>query len=146
MVETKDGLEVHGREEGSLLGDITVDMSAFSDQALTLAAIAPFAGGRITINGIGHIRVQECDRINAIVSNLRGLGIEVEEDEDSVTIYPGQPAAGEIETYDDHRVAMSFALTGLRAEGIVIKNPDCCKKTFAEYFDILDGVIMKLMK
>ena len=145
VVETKDGLEVHGREEGSLLGDITVDMSAFSDQALTLAAIAPFAGGRITINGIGHIRVQECDRINAIVSNLRGLGIEVEEDEDSVTIYPGQPAAGEIETYDDHRVAMSFALTGLRAEGIVIKNPDCCKKTFAEYFDILDGIIMKLM-
>ncbi len=144
VVEAGDGLEVHGRDEGSLLGDMTVDMSAFSDQALTLAAIAPFAAGRITINGIGHIRMQECDRINAIVSNLRGLGIEVEEDEDSVTIYPGQPSAGKIETYDDHRVAMSFALTGLRAEGIVIKNPDCCKKTFAEYFDILDGVMAEL--
>lgn len=130
--------------DGALRGGFTVDMSSFSDQALTLAAIAPFADAPITITGIGHIRLQECDRINAIVSNLTALGIKTEEKADEVTIYPGTPTGCEIETYDDHRVAMSFALTGLRTENVVIKNPGCCKKTFAEYFEILEKVLSEL--
>ncbi len=133
-----------GAENGKLKGGFTADMSSFSDQALTLAAIAPFADAPITITGIGHIRLQECDRIHAISYNLDKLGIKTVECEDSVTIYPGKPKSGLIETFDDHRVAMSFALTGLKADGIIIKNPQCCKKTFAEYFDVLETVISQI--
>lgn len=135
------GLVLSGPEEGKLRGGFTVDMSAFSDQALTLAAIAPYADAPIRITGIGHIRLQECDRIHAITHNLKKLGIRAEEENDSVTIYPGKPGGGDVETFNDHRVAMSFALTGLRAEGVRILNPSCCRKTFAEYFDVLDRVL-----
>lgn len=143
--EQKDGtVVVTGTSDGRLKGGFAIDMSAFSDQALTLAAIAPFADAPITITGIGHIRLQECDRINAIVKNLTALGIKTEEKENEVTIYPGVPKSREVETYDDHRVAMSFALTGLRAEGVRILNPSCCKKTFAEYFEVLEKVLAEL--
>lgn len=135
---------VTGPQGGKLKGGFNVDMSAFSDQALTLAAIAPYADAPVTITGIGHIRLQECDRIKAIVNNLRALGIRAEERTDEVTIYPGIPQGGEIETYDDHRVAMSFALTGLRTGGVRIFNPSCCKKTFAEYFEVLERVLEQL--
>ena len=144
------GCEVIGEEErivkgnSHLKGGFTVDMSAFSDQALTLAAIAPFADAPITIEGIGHIRMQECDRIKAITTNLRALGIKVDEKEDAVTIYPGAISGGEIETYEDHIVAMSFARTGLRVEGIKIIDPKCCSKTFAEYFEVLEEVLYQL--
>lgn len=144
---TKDNygsITVIGAENGKLKGGFTVDMSAFSDQALTLSAIAPFADAPITITGIGHIRLQECDRIKAIVRNLTSLGIKVDEKSDEVTIYPGTPKGCEIETYDDHRVAMSFTLTGSRTKGVRILNPSCCKKTFAEYFEVLERVICEI--
>lgn len=137
---------VIGAKGGRLKGGFAVDMSAFSDQALTLAAIAPFADAPITIKGIGHIRLQECDRIHAMVKNLAALKIRTEERSDEVTIYPGTPVGCEIETYDDHRVAMSFALTGLKTEHVRILNPSCCKKTFAEYFEVLEQVIGKIEK
>lgn len=138
------GLVVAGPADGMLKGGFILDMSAFSDQALTLAAIAPYADAPVTITGIGHIRLQECDRIQAIVRNLTALGIETEEREDEVTIFPGIPKGCEIETYDDHRVAMAFALTGLRTKGVKILNPSCCKKTFGEYFEVLGQVISSL--
>ena len=137
-------LSVTGPQDGKLKGNFTIDMSAFSDQALTLAAIAPYADGPVTITGIGHIRLQECDRIKAIVENLTALGITVEESEDRVTVTPGEMHGAEIQTYEDHRVAMAFSLCGLRTEGVRILNPECCKKTFAEYFTILDIIIKKL--
>ena len=140
--EKKD-VEVWGGK-AALKGGMTVDMSAFSDQALTLAAIAPFADGPVTITGIGHIRLQECDRIRAIAENLTALGIRVEEGQDWVKIYPGTPTGCEIETFEDHRVAMSFALTGLRTPGVIIRNPGCCKKTFAEYFQVLEKTVETL--
>ena len=118
-------------------------MHDISDQALTLAAIAPFADSPVTICGISHIRGQECDRIEAIIENLRAMGIDVDENNDILTIYPGTPKPAEIETYEDHRVAMSFSVTGLRADGIVIKNPLCCKKTFANFFEELDLFVGK---
>lgn len=138
------GPVVVGPEDGMLKGGFILDMSAFSDQAMTLAAIAPYADAPVTITGIGHIRLQECDRIHAIVRNLTALGIETEEREDEVTIFPGIPKGCEIETYDDHRVAMAFALTGLRVKGVKILNPSCCKKTFGEYFEVLGQVLSKL--
>ena len=140
--DLKEGILVEAPADGIFHG-ITADMSACSDQAITLAAIAPYADSPTTITGIGHIRFQESDRITAIVTELRRMGIRCEETESSITIYPGQPEAALIDTYDDHRMAMGFSLTGLRSAGIVIDNPGCCKKTFEEYFDVLDQVIRR---
>ena len=140
---------MQGAENGhkGLKGNITVDMSAFSDQALTLAALAPFSDGPIKITGISHIRGQECDRISAITENLGRLGIKTEvEEDDSIIIYPGEMHGAELETYDDHRVAMSFALTGVKVPGVKILNPECCKKTFKEYFEVLDKVIQEISR
>jgi 3-phosphoshikimate 1-carboxyvinyltransferase len=126
------------------LNGINVDMSSFSDQALTLAAIAPFADSRVTITGIEHIKLQECDRVNAIIHNLKSLGINAKEEGTGVVIEPGLTNGCVIETYEDHRVAMAFALTGLRTKDVTILNPDCCKKTFKNYFSVLDEVIEQL--
>ncbi len=117
------------------------DLSAFSDQTLTLAAIAPFADSDVVIRNIGHIRLQECDRIEAILHNLNAMGIECEEENGNITIHPGQIRACEIETYEDHRVAMAFSVPGLTCDGIVIRNPACCRKTFENYFDVLEACV-----
>ncbi len=123
---------------------VTVDMSACSDQAITLAAIAPFADCPTTITGIGHIRFQESDRIHAIVSELTKMGIRCEETSSSITIYPGSPAPSHVDTYEDHRMAMGFSLIGLRSPGIIINNPECCGKTFENYFDVLEQCIQTI--
>ena len=117
---------------------ITVDMKDFSDQTMTLAALAPFADSDVRIENIGHIRLQESDRIHAIATELNRLGISCEEEPDAVTIHPGMPKPTVVQTYEDHRMAMAFALVGLRIEGIEISDPMCCRKTFETYFDILD--------
>ena len=135
-VDTPDGIILSPPAEQSFHG-ITVDMSACSDQAITLAAIAPFADSPTTITGIGHIRFQESDRIHAIVTELTKMGIRCEETTSGITIYPGQPRPSTVETYDDHRMAMGFSLIGLRSDDIVIDNPLCCRKTFEGYFDVL---------
>ena len=122
----------------------TVDMSAFSDQTLTLAAIAPYLAKPTHITGVKHIRGQECDRIKAIICNLKAMRVRCEEFEDGVKIYPSQPQPATVKTFGDHRVAMSFALTGLRADGIVIENAEVCSKTFKNYFTVLDGVCAQL--
>ena len=116
-------------------------MSACSDQAITLAAAAVFADTPTTITGIGHIRYQESNRLEAIVTELTRAGIRCESTEDSVTVYPGAVRPALIHTYEDHRMAMGFSLLGLRAEGIVIDDPLCCKKTFENYFEVLDRVV-----
>lgn len=133
-------LYLQGPESGALKG-IDVDLSDFSDQTLTLAAIAPYANAPVTVRNVGHIRGQECDRIQAIETNLTRMKVRCDVTEDGFTIYPSKPQPTVVETYDDHRVAMAFALTGLRAEGIVITNPHCCKKTFENYFEVLDKVL-----
>lgn len=138
--DLEEGILVTPPEEGIFHG-VAADMSSCSDQAITLAAIAPYADSPTVITGIGHIRLQESDRITAMVTELRKMGIRCEETESSITIYPGHPRKALIETYDDHRMAMGFSLTGLRSDGIVIDNPDCCKKTFEDYFDVLEKVI-----
>ena len=121
-----------------------IDMSAYSDQALTLAAIAPYLKNPTEICGVAHIRKQECDRINAIVTNLTAMGIKCEERGDGVKIYPASPKPAKIKTFGDHRVAMSFALSGLRADGIVIEDAEVCSKTFKEYFEVLEEVISEV--
>ncbi len=145
LKEEADGIILYPPKDGIYHG-VDVDMSACSDQAITLATIAPFADAPTTIRGIGHIRFQECDRMNAIVTELRKMGISCEETDTSITIYPGKPQPCVVDTYDDHRMAMGFALVGLRAEGIVIDNPGCCKKTFENYFEVLEECIQKIDK
>lgn len=149
-------IQVNGIMSRSMQGDIKfinllkdfdggkADMSAFSDQALTLAAIAPYFSKPTEICGVAHIRKQECDRIRAIAENLTAMGVKCEERSDGVKIYPSAPKPAHINTFGDHRVAMSFALTGLRADGIVIDNAEVCSKTFKDYFGVLDGVIEKI--
>lgn len=141
--DTSQGILLKPPADGIFHG-ITADMSACSDQAITLAAIAPFADSPTTITGIGHIRYQESDRIAAIVTELSKMGIRCEEHKDSITIHPGRPSPSTVETYDDHRMAMGFSLTGLRSPGIVIDNPDCCRKTFEDYFEVLEDVIKRM--
>lgn len=143
LVNRPEGVLLLPPEDGVYHG-VTADMSAFSDQAITLAALAPFADGPTTINGIGHIRCQESDRVKAIVTELGKMGIRCTEDADSITVYPGAPCPSTVETYDDHRMAMGFSLIGLKSDGIVIHDPGCCRKTFENYFDVLDGVIADL--
>ena len=122
-----------------------VDMSAFSDQALTLAAVAPYLKNPTEICGVKHIRGQECDRIAAIVHNLSAMGVKCEEREDGVKIYPCAPHGAEIETFGDHRVAMAFSLCGLMTDGVVIRNSEVCSKTFKEYFETLDNLIARII-
>ena len=141
--ETEAGIVLWPPQDGVLKG-VDVNMSACSDQAITLAAIAPFAVSPTTIRGIGHIRHQESDRMNAIVTELSRLGILCRDTEHNLTIYPGTPKAAQIETYEDHRMAMGFSLIGLRVPGIVIDNPGCCSKTFENYFEVLDETIDRL--
>lgn len=124
----------------------SVDMSAYSDQALTLAAIAPYLEKPTHIYGISHTRKQECDRINAICANLSAMGVRCEEHSDGVKIYPSQPKPAKINTFGDHRVAMAFALTGLRADGIEIENAEVVSKTFTDYFSVLDKLISDFTK
>jgi len=137
--DTAEGIVVFPPSSGEYNG-INIDMHAFSDQAITLAALAPFANSPTTITGIGHIRLQESDRLSAISTELGKMGIKTEEGDDYITIYPGTPKPSSVCTYDDHRMAMGFSLIGLRSEGIEILDPLCCRKTFENYFDILEEV------
>jgi 3-phosphoshikimate 1-carboxyvinyltransferase len=129
-----DGIEVMGPDQ---LKGVDLDMKAISDTSLTVAAIAPFANSKVVIRNIEHTRYQETDRIHAMVTELRKLGVPVVEHLDGVEISPAKIRPAEIDTYGDHRVAMSFSLIGLKVPGIRIKNPDCVSKTFPDFFDVL---------
>jgi 3-phosphoshikimate 1-carboxyvinyltransferase len=117
---------------------VDVDMRDISDTAQTLAAIAPFAAGPTTIRNIGHIRLKETERIAAMATELRRLGQGVEEFPDGLRINPAPVTPAAVATYDDHRMAMSFGLVGLRAPGIRILDAGCVAKTFPDYFARLD--------
>ena len=125
---------------GGPLHGIDVDMNAISDTVQTLAAVAVFAQGPTRVTGVGHIRHKETDRIGALATELRKLGAVVEEEHDGLTIAPATLRPTEIDTYDDHRMAMSLALVGLRQPGIVIRDPGCTAKTYPEFFDDLKKV------
>jgi 3-phosphoshikimate 1-carboxyvinyltransferase len=105
-----------------------------------LAVVAPFADGPTTITGIGFIRHKETDRIGAVVTELQRCGIDAEELPDGLRIHPGSPSPATVQTYDDHRMAMSFALLGLAAPGIRIADPGCVAKTFPGYWDALEAL------
>ncbi len=131
-------ITVHGPER---LHAVDVDMNAISDTMPTLAAIAPLADGPVTIRNVEHVRHKETDRIHAVVTELRRMGIEVEETQDGLTVQPGSPRPATIQTYDDHRMAMSFAILGCTRPGIVIDDPGCVAKTFPDFFERLERAV-----
>lgn len=148
--DTPEGVQVNGRTtEGNGLIEypgITVNMNDFSDQTMTMAVAAAFAKTPSRIEGVGHIRFQESNRIAAIVTELGRLGIGCKERSDGLEIYPAAVQPGRVCTYDDHRMAMAFALIGLRVPGIVIENPGCCAKTFENYFELLEEIAEEYKK
>lgn len=128
-------IQVTGPSE---LRGIDVDMRDIPDTAQTLAAIAPFAASPTRIRGIASARLKETDRVHAACTELARLGVSVDEHADGMTIHPCaamRPAV--IQTYNDHRMAMSFSLIGLRFDGVTIENPACVSKTFPNYFEVL---------
>jgi 3-phosphoshikimate 1-carboxyvinyltransferase len=130
------GITVHGRP----LRGIDVDMNDISDTVMTLAAVACFADGPTTIRNVGHIRHKESDRLAALSTELRRLGAGMEERPDGLTIMPAPLHGAAIETYNDHRMAMSLALVGLRVPGVVIKDPGCVAKTYPGFFADLEDL------
>jgi 3-phosphoshikimate 1-carboxyvinyltransferase len=135
LVFGKDFLTITGPDH---LEGIDIDLNSMPDTAQTLAVTALFANGPTTIRGIGNLRVKETDRLHALATELTKLGAQVQTDDDVLTINPPsrvQPAA--IDTYDDHRMAMSFALVGTRIEDITIRNIECVNKTYPTFFQDL---------
>jgi 3-phosphoshikimate 1-carboxyvinyltransferase len=129
----KDWIEVLGGE----LRGIEKDMNEMPDLVPTLAVTAAFAQGKTVIQNIGHLRLKESDRIHALVVELSKMGIRTEEGEDWLEIEGGKPHGAEIETYDDHRMAMGFAIAGLVVPGVKIKGERCVDKSFPEFWEVL---------
>lgn len=123
--------------EGPATNPVNVDMGDISDTVQTLAAVAMFVEGTTRVSNIAHNRVKETDRIGDLATELRKLGASVEEFEDGLTISPGELQGGEVDTYNDHRMAMSLSLIGLKQPGIVIRDPKCVAKTYPDFFDDL---------
>jgi 3-phosphoshikimate 1-carboxyvinyltransferase len=128
------GITVHGRP----LHGIDTDMNDISDTVMTLAAVACFAEGPTTIRNVAHIRHKETDRIAALATELRKVGAEIQEFDDGLTITPKSLHGASISTYNDHRMAMSMSLIGLKVPGIVIENPGCTAKTYPDFFADLE--------
>ena len=118
----------------------TVDMGDISDTFMTLACVAPLAEEPIRIEGIGHARLKECDRIDAVARNLAACGIRVETGSDWIQVWPGEARPALIECMRDHRIAMSFSVLSLRYPGLRLDDPACVSKTFPDFHDELAGV------
>ncbi len=132
--ECDEGITVHGRP----LRGVDVDMNAISDTVMTLGAVACFADGPTTIRNVAHIRHKETDRIAALATELRKLGAEVEEFPDGLRITPRPLTGCAVDTYNDHRMAMSLALVGLKVPGVVVNDPGCVAKTYPGFWQDLE--------
>lgn len=139
MSESKEGIRLSGVNLKEYNG-VDISMRNFSDQTMTMCALAPFAIEPTLIRNIGHIKYQETNRLQAVLTELKRMGIQCEEvpEADGLRIYPGEIRQATVETYEDHRMAMAFTLIGLKTGKIEIVNPECCRKTFANYFDLIE--------
>jgi 3-phosphoshikimate 1-carboxyvinyltransferase len=123
---------------GKALRGIELDMNPMPDLVPTLGVIAAFARGKTVIHNIGHLRLKESDRIRSLASELARMGVRVEEGEDWLSVEGGEARAAEIDTHNDHRLAMSFAVAGLAVAGIKIKGEGCVAKSFPEFWQTLE--------
>jgi 3-phosphoshikimate 1-carboxyvinyltransferase len=121
-------------------GEKTFDLGAMPDMVPTLAVLAALRPGKTTITGVAHLRVKESDRLAALATELRKTGIDALETADGLVIAGGRPRGAEIETYDDHRIAMSFAVLGLAVPGMVIGNERCVEKSFPRFWEALESL------
>ncbi len=135
-----DGIEVVGTDS---LSGIEVNMRNFSDTFMTLAAIACFANSDTYISGLSHTRGQESDRVDAMAEGLTKLGIYVETTQDSILISPTRSKfkPADVDSHNDHRIAMSLALLGLKYDGVVINNAEAVSKTCPDYFDRMRNLV-----
>ena len=136
LISSPQGLTV----EGGPLQGIHMDMSAMPDLVPTLGVLAAFAEGETVISGVAHLRHKESNRLAAVATELGKMGITAEETPDGLRIIGGTPQGADIETYDDHRIAMSFAVAGLKAKGVVIHNPDCVAKSFPDFWEYFENL------
>ncbi len=135
---SEDGLEISGplsRHE-----DMCFDLGDVPDMVPALAAVSAFRRGKTSMKNIGHLRVKECDRIAALASELNRIGVTVEEKDDEMTVQGPPTQGGEIACFNDHRIAMSFAVVGLSIPGISITDPACVNKSFPDFWNILDSL------
>ncbi len=131
-----DRTTVIGPPEGKRLRGVDVDLNAMPDTVQTLAVVALFAAGPTTIRNVANLRVKETDRLAALARELTKLGAAVDETQSGLTVHPPEgirPAS--IDTYNDHRMAMSFAVAGMACDGLQINDPACCRKTFPDFFE-----------
>jgi 3-phosphoshikimate 1-carboxyvinyltransferase len=117
-----------------------VDMNRLPDGVMTLAVLAALAQGETRIVHVANLRIKESDRLAALVTELRRIGIEAEELSDGIRIQGGEPHGADIETYADHRMAMSFAILGARVPGIRIRTPECVSKSYPTFFEQLQAL------
>ena len=132
----KDGIKVSGKE----LAAITTDMADMPDMVPTLAVVAAFARGTTVIENVAHLRGKESDRLGSVVNELSKMGIEASCSDTGMIITGGNPNGAEIDTYGDHRIAMSFALAGLKIPGICIKDPRCVEKSFPNFWEVFESL------
>jgi 3-phosphoshikimate 1-carboxyvinyltransferase len=125
---------------GGALEAVAVDMGDMPDMVPTLAVVAAFARGTTVITNVAHLRAKECDRLAAVEAELAKMGISAHSTADELHITGGTPHGAEIETYDDHRIAMCFAVAGLRVAGMRIKNPGCVAKSFPDFWEVFGGL------
>jgi len=134
VIEEADGVRVCG---GPLTA-IETDMADMPDLVPTLAVVAAFAVGTTTIRNVAHLKVKESDRLAAVSAELTKMGISARTTDSDLMVTGGNPRGATIETYDDHRMAMSFALAGLKIPGIKILNESCVEKSFPEFWQVLE--------
>ena len=130
-------------DDGRRLRGLSVDLNEMPDMAQTLAVVALFADGPTTIGNVGNLRVKETDRMEALRVELTKLGAGVQVVGDDLTVTPpegGKLTPAAIDTYDDHRMAMAFAVAGLAQPGVTINDPSCVNKTFPRFFEVLEGL------
>ena len=136
MAHPKDGIAITGDK----LSAIEVDMADMPDLVPTLAVVAAFAQGTTVIQNVAHLKAKESDRLGSVVTELKKLGIQATATDSDIIIQGGRLAGAVINTYNDHRIAMSFAMAGLVVPGIVIKNEQCVDKSFPDFWKVFRGL------
>ncbi len=139
IIHEKDGISVTGKK----LKGIEVDMSNMPDVVPTLSVVAAFAQGTTIIKNVAHLKEKESNRIDSVVTELIKMDIDARATDDGLIINGGNPVGADIDTYDDHRIAMCFAISGLVVPGVVIKDEDCVKKSFPNYWEVFQELYEK---
>jgi 3-phosphoshikimate 1-carboxyvinyltransferase len=140
IVWKDQGVRVKGPER---LLPVDIDMNEMPDMAPTLGVLSAFASGTSRIRNVAHLRIKESDRLNAVAAGLKVLGVKVEELPDGLIVHGGAPLgppSGPISSFDDHRIAMAFALAGLRLNGVVIEGAESVNKSFPQFWDIFESL------